>query len=319
MSKTTDLLEFEPHGIDTLIQNSGYRVDILRLDRMHPLVSGNKWYKLKYNLQELKSSGKKTLITFGGAYSNHIAATAATCHAFGIPVQAFIRGEDQADNPTLAKARESGMKLHFLSRAEYAKKDDPGYIEALHKRFSDAYIVPEGGSNQLGIKGCTDILKDVPVYDYVFCACGTGSTFAGLLRSEKIARALIGVSVLKGENTLPMDITENLMRMDPGHRYNILGNEILDGPVITEHGITNRYAFSGYAGFDKSLLKFKLNFEKQFGIVLDHVYTVKMAYAAFDLLQTGRLQKQSSVLLIHSGGLQGNIGFEKRYQDKLIL
>jgi 1-aminocyclopropane-1-carboxylate deaminase len=259
-------------------------VEILRLDLIHPEVSGNKWFKLKYNLEEAKKKGVDTVLTFGGAFSNHIYATAAACKLAGLKSIGVIRGEESAPlNPTLSAASEMGMRLHFISREEYRLRAKEDFIESLKKEFGNFHLVPEGGNNDLGIKGCSEILRETMDHDYVFCACGTSATYQGLLRSIKTPRQLIGISVLKGEQ---------------------------------REGLNVDYHAGGYAKHNSELLKFKENFEVAFNIGLDYVYTVKLFYGVFDLISKNKMRANSKVLIIHSGGLQGNKGYEERYNLK---
>jgi 1-aminocyclopropane-1-carboxylate deaminase len=295
-----------------------YRMDVLRLDLLHPEVSGNKWFKLKFNLREALQQGKTSLLTFGGAYSNHIAATAVAASQLGLKSIGVIRGENQsANNSTLSKAAKQGMQLYFVDREDYKNKNSAAFIHTLKEKFGDFYLVPEGGNNKLGLLGCKTIAEPFREYDYIFCACGTGATFAGLLLGKQSHQVLVGINVLKGENQLVHDVSQMLLKSGLNEGIELMGNEALESSQIEHSCITDRYAFSGYAGFDKLLIEFKADFEKEFKLPLDHVYTTKLFYAAFDLLKNKKLRKGASVLLVHSGGLQGNEGFEKRYHHKL--
>lgn len=265
----------------------GYQIGVLRLDLIHPEISGNKWFKLNYNIELAQKENKDTIITFGGAFSNHIAATAVACKLAGLKSIGIIRGEEtSAGNPTLSLAKQNGMELLFVSRDEYSQKTDTGYLQRLRYMYPEAYVVPEGGDNRLGQKGCEEILIDeMSEYHTIFCAFGTGTTFKGLAKSLKSSQHLFGVNVLK---------------------YEAQSSE-------PQTSILNDYHFGGYAKHTDALLDFKSWFEKKYQITLDYVYTAKLFYAAFNLMNQDRLDKQKPVLIIHSGGLQGNRGYEERY------
>lgn len=296
--------------INTIIYESR-PLDILRLDLIDPFYGGNKYFKLKYNIDAAKKGGFKQILTFGGAHSNHLYSTAALCKELGIAAIGVIRGEDSENNysPTLNFAKENGMKFHFVSRDIYRRKNEVTYIEDLKKIFGEFYLIPEGGANAEGVKGCTEILTtEHKKYDYVFCACGTAGTYSGIKIASDPSQKLIGISVLKGENALINDANEwfKYFGVQPIKESNSGG--------IEESTIIDTYHFGGYAKFSEELVNFKKNFEKQFNIPLDYIYTSKLFYAVCDLINKKVLPETSSVLLIHSGGLQGNFGFEKRYQ-----
>lgn len=304
---------YEP-VIQSLIHNQDHQVDILRLDLMDEEISGNKWFKLKYNIEAAKKAGHHHLITFGGAYSNHIAATAAACKKAKLKCTAIIRGEEQIPlNCTLARAKNNGMQLHFVSREDYDKKTESEFQHYLENLFGSHYLIPEGGNNEKGIMGCREILDPNWSYDYICCACGTGATYAGLVASVNEDQKVIGISVLKGENVLVEDVKANLKNIFPQKSLLLLGNEALQSEAIKDNCITNLYAFKGYAKLDQELIEFKKKFESNYPMQLDYVYTNKLVYAVFDLLTKKKFKSGSSILIIHSGGLQGNEGFEARY------
>ena len=290
-------------------------VEVLRLDLIHPEISGNKWFKLKRNLQKAKAENFKTIITFGGAFSNHIAATAAACKLEGFNSVGIIRGEEsEILNPTLLKAKENGMLLHFVDRETYSKKTDEQFKNELTKIFGEHYLIPEGGNNEEGILGCTEILKPERDHDIIFCACGTAATYAGILAGSRSDQVVVGISLLKGENTLVKDALDQLHFVFPSKNFSLSGNEALNKNIISESCITNNYCFNGYAKLDKQLIAFKHQFEKEFTIPLDYIYTNKLFYAVFDLIKQNKIKPNSKILIIHCGGLQGNKGFEDRYQ-----
>ncbi|RYZ82116.1 MAG: pyridoxal-phosphate dependent enzyme, partial [Moraxellaceae bacterium] len=181
------------------------QVDIKREDLLHAQISGNKFRKLKYNLREAQQLNQRTLLTFGGAYSNHIAAVATAGHAFGFNTIGIIRGEELADkidhNHTLTQALQHGMQLHFISRADYRRKTEPAFIAALQAQFGHFYLIPEGGSNQLAVQGCTEILtpQDKQQFDYLCCAVGTGGTLAGIIEASAPTQTVLGFAALKGD------------------------------------------------------------------------------------------------------------------------
>ncbi len=307
------MINYDP--IITKIQFQNFDIDVLRLDLIDPEVSGNKWFKLKKNFKKARQDEQKTVITFGGAYSNHIAATAALAKVAGLNSIGVIRGEQtEILNPTLQLAKEKGMQLYFVSREVYSTKDSLDFKKHLSSKFGPHYLIPEGGNNQAGILGCAEILKPEWNYDHVFCACGTGATFTGLLASAKSSQKIIGISVLKGENILVNEVKEQLQKFFPEKTISLCGNEELKKEKIENSFITNNYCFNGYAKKDETLLDFKNKFEKEFNIPLDHVYTSKLFYAVFDLIKNKKINSGSKILIVHSGGLQGNKGFEERYK-----
>lgn len=283
-----NLIKYKP--IINQINYNGYLLTVLRLDLIHPEISGNKWFKLRYNLEEAKRKKKDTILTFGGAFSNHIAATAAACKLANLKCIGLIRGDEtHSDNSTLNTARTKGMQLEFISREDYRKKNEDSFLQNIQAKYPNCYVIPEGGDNELGQKGCTEILAEMTEeFDTIFCALGTGTTFRGIQESLKPHQHLIGVNVLKFEAQTEFKNTD----------------------------ILNNYHFGGYAKHNASLLEFKNWFEVEFNIPLDYVYTAKLFYAVFDLINNQKLNTTKRILIIHSGGLQGNEGYEKRYNLK---
>ncbi len=308
------MLNYNPAITTIEIANSDYQVEVLRLDQLHPEISGNKWFKLNYNLQKAKQQGHDTILTFGGAFSNHIAATAAACRLFGMRSIGVIRGEKtDALNATLSGAKDKGMCLHFVDRSTYKRKEEPAFHEELLTQFGQHYLIPEGGNNAEGMKGCMEILTPALDHDYVLCACGTATTYAGILASASPSQTVIGISVLKGENELPEQAISLLKSAVPFFSRAIRGDEALEEKPIESSCISGNYCFNGYAGFNAQLAAFKSAFEKAQGIPLDHVYTVKLFYALVDLIDNKKFRPGSRILVVHSGGLQGNAGFEARF------
>lgn len=289
-------------------------IDILRLDLIDSEISGNKWFKLKYNIQKAKQLKHQCILTFGGAHSNHIAATAKACKDANLNSIGVIRGDlSQTESPTLVRAKENGMQICLVSREDYRKKEDPTFFDRLQKKFGDFYILPEGGNNKEGILGCMEILKPEWTYDYIFCACGTGATYAGLLASANANQMVVGINVLKGNNTMPKEVVKKLLEIDQTFTFNIYGNEKQNESIIDQHCILNTYAFSGYAKHDPPLVEFKQTFENKNGFLLDYVYTNKLFFAVNDLIQQKKINTSSNILVIHTGGLQGNVAFERRF------
>lgn len=283
----------------SLFDEKKVKVSLLRLDQIHPEVSGNKFFKLKYNLEEAKKQGKSTILTFGGAYSNHIFATASAAKTTGLKAIGVIRGEDlDQENPTLIHARAKGMRLHFFSREAYRSKNSQQFIHQLREHFGDFYLVPEGGTNSLAIRGTAEILQEKHLeFTHICTPIGTGGTFAGLALSIHLHQTLLGFSSLKGEF-----IKEEI-------------RQLLKGSEISPKGkmeIFTQFHLGGYAKYTGELIDFIRWFYEKFGIILDPVYTGKMVFGFWELLQINHFPAGSKILLIHTGGLQGNLGFTQR-------
>ena len=253
----------------------------MRLDQLHPIVSGNKWFKLKEHLAF--ATPGKPILTFGGAWSNHLVATAYAAQHAGITAIGLIRGERPAAlSATLEEASGYGMRLEFISRSQYLQKEDLFFQAELLRRFPGAYIIPEGGGGLPGIAGSEDILRltDTTSYTHIACAIGTGTTFQGLLRAASPQQIIVGVPVLKGFDTSP-----------------------LQGPHTL---LLPQYHFGGYARHPQALLDFMNQFYRGTGIPTDIVYTGKLFFAVTQSLREGIFPAHSRLLIIHSGGLQGN-------------
>ena len=276
-------------GYQTLMDQPDIHLDLKRLDLIHPHISGNKFYKLKYNLQHAKQLGQDTLITFGGAFSNHIAATAYAAHYFGFNSIGIIRGEELADqrlNHTLATASQFGMQLEFINRQDYRNKEQPDFLAELQSRFPNAYIIPEGGTNSLAIQGCKEILseQDRQNYDVICCAVGTGGTITGLIESSHFNQNILGFSALKGDF-----LTHDVAHLTAKNNWKII----------------DEYCCGGYAKTSAQLIEFIQLFEKQYQIPLEPIYTGKMLFGIFDLIEKAYFPPHTRILAIHSGGLQG--------------
>lgn len=279
------------HLQSILFKEAEVELFVKREDLNHPLVSGNKWWKLKYNLEEAKRSKHHTLLTFGGAYSNHIYATAAAAKALDFKSIGIIRGEaSEKPSSTLLFAKEQGMQLEFVSREDYRNKTTEFFIADLQTKFGDFYFIPEGGTNALAIQGVEEFaskLKKEKKFDFICCACGTGGTLAGLIKGLP-EKKVIGFSSLKGSF-----LNEEVSKW--------VGNEYTNWRVI------NDYHFGGYARYNEELLKFCNDFEKTHLISVEHVYTAKMFYGLFDLIKKNYFPKGSKILALHTGGLQGRL------------
>lgn len=263
-----------------------------RDDLLHPLVSGNKWRKLKYNLLAACQQGYSTLLTFGGAYSNHLFATAAAGQMFGFRTIGIIRGDELAGKPlnsTLSFCQEAGMYLHFVSRDVYRRKDTPDFLAELTDQFGSCYIVPEGGTNDLAIQGTAEIIPEIVAQlgytpDYVCCPVGTGGTLAGIAQSAPEETKVLGFMALKIPDglwlsELPASIAKDCLVYD--------------------------YHFGGYARTTPLLLDFIRSFEQKNGVILEQVYTGKMLYGMYDFARQGYFPQGATVVVVHTGGLQG--------------
>ena len=282
------------------IDDSTFQLYLKRDDLLGNGLSGNKLRKLKYNIKAAQNLGFKTVLTFGGAYSNHILAASFVKKKYGIDVIGVIRGEELAtkfyENPTLKAAYENGMQFHFITRTDYRKKSDSFFIESLKEKFGDFYLLPEGGTNALAIKGCQEILaKDDFSFDYVTCSVGTGGTISGIINSSKENQQIIGFSALKGD----------FLKHDVG---------LLTSQKNWE--INTEYHFGGYAKYDRCLIQFINDFKEKTDIQLDSIYNGKQLYGIIDLLKKGCFKKNTSILAIHTGGLQSIDGINQVLRTK---
>ena len=274
---------------------------IKREDLLHAEVSGNKFRKLKYSLLKASELKKDYLLTFGGAHSNHIAATAAAGKLEGISTIGFIRGDEleflkEKWSPTLKYADSCGMKLTFISREAYRDKDSEAFLNQLESQFPDAMIIPEGGTSELAIKGCEEILSETDgEYHYICTSVGTGGTMAGLVNASLSHQNILGFSALKSEH---------------------LSEEIKRITTNTNWSINTDYHFGGYAKTSAELIQFMNDFFRKTGIKLDPVYTGKLLFGIFDLAQKDYFPKGSKILAIHTGGLQGIEGMNERLRKK---
>jgi 1-aminocyclopropane-1-carboxylate deaminase len=269
------------------LQNKNVQFDVLRLDKIHPVISGNKWFKLKYHLDNFNAGNYNGIITFGGAWSNHIVATACACYLKKIKCIGIIRGESPEQlSDTLLKAANYKMALKFISRNDYTQKNSNEFLESIKKEFPRHYIIPEGGAGKEGEKGAGEILEyaDGKKYTHIVCAIGTGTMFNGISTAASVNQSILGIVVLKGWK---------------------VENETNNSEMFLN------YHFGGYAKYDLTLIDFMNEFFRLTNIPTDFVYTGKLAFALFDLVKKDRFPTGSKILMIHSGGLQGNASLQK--------
>lgn len=274
---------------------------VLREDRIHPEISGNKYRKLKYNLEAFSQGNYESILSFGGAYSNHIAALAAAGREFNIPTIGIIRGEELKDkiqdNPTLSYAKQNGMRLEFVSRTAYREKNQSKFLEELRMKFGNVYILPEGGTNEMAIKGCEEILgKHTAEFDYICCAVGTGGTIRGILNSALPHQKVLGFPALKNSEFLKNEINQ------VGKRSNF--------------DWINNFHFGGYGKYSTELIDFINEFKNQYNVPLEPIYTGKMFYGIVQLMKEKFFPVDSKILAVHTGGLQGIEGVNQRLKEK---
>ena len=287
-----------------LLEEKGIELAIKRLDLVHPTLSGNKFFKLKYNLEKVLSGGFEQILTFGGAYSNHIHATATASKLVNLNAIGIIRGErSEPLNPTLFHAESLGMELHFVDRSTYRLKKEPDYLNSLIEKFGEFYLIPEGGTNQLAIKGTSEILQsEDQKFSHIALAIGTGGTFAGICNSLATGQKALGFSSLKG-NFIHQEIQTLLetTQISSSKAFKIFDN----------------FHFGGYGKYTQALIEFIWWFYENFNVILDPIYTGKMLKGVWSLIEQDFFPKGSKILAIHSGGLQGNMGFTARTRIKL--
>lgn len=266
----------------------------------HSYVSGNKLRKLKYNLIAAKRRKKKVLLTFGGAFSNHIAAVAFSGREHGFETIGIIRGEELKDlqslNATLTFSKACGMQFKFVSRETYRTKTSASFVAQLEQEFGDFYLIPEGGTNSYAVRGCEEILEETDFeFDYVCCPVGTGGTISGLINSSQSHQKIIGFPALKGD---------------------FLSQEIAKFAFKSNWELNTDYHFGGYAKINDDLIQFINGFKKAFNVPLDPIYTGKMMYGIYDLIAKGYFEKGSKILAIHTGGLQGIEGMNVKLKQQ---
>lgn len=280
---------------------------IKREDLLHPIISGNKFRKLKYNLEEAKNQKQKTLVTFGGAFSNHIVAVAGAGKEYGFETIGIIRGEELKDkineNPSLFQAQQLGMKFVFISRDAYRQKENLDFIENLKIKFGTFYLLPEGGTNGLAVKGCEEILTEEDFnFDFICTSVGTGGTISGIINSSANNQNIIGFSSLKGD---------------------FLQNDIAKFANKQNWSLNCDYHFGGYGKVTEELINFINHFYLNHHIHLDPIYTGKMMFGILNLIENNYFSPNSKILAIHTGGLQGIPGMnrvlEKKGKTKIII
>ena len=287
-----------------ITDKSEVKLIMVRADKVSPLASGNKLYKLLPNVEAAQAQGHQQLLSFGGAFSNHIHALALYAQSVGLESIGVIRGEPEyASNPTLSAASKVGMQLHFVDRATYKRRYDEDYLQQLQQQYPQAFIIPEGGSNEYAVEGCTNLmhkinqtcLKEIDVIPDVFAsACGTGATFVGLVSGAEEYQQGRGYLVLKDPSVLGK-VSDILQRNSNQTTYEI-----------------SQADYGGYAKFDKALLDFILWFLEETNILLDPIYTSKMCRCLLSQIEAGEIASGSTVAVLHSGGLQAWYGMEQK-------
>jgi len=284
-------LEF-PNGIELYIK---------REDLLHPIISGNKFRKLKYNLLEAKRLGCEKLLTFGGAFSNHIVAVAGAGNEFGFETIGIIRGEELhnkiQENPSLLQAQQFGMQFNFIDRTQYRNTMDPVFLADLTERYGSFYLIPEGGTNELAIHGCEEILsaEDKIEFSHICCAVGTAGTISGIINASNINQQIIGFSSLKG---------------------GFLSEVICNFAKQKNWSVNDSYHFGGYGKVTDELIGFLNAFYDEYQLPLDPIYTGKMMFGILDLIQQNYFPPHSKLLAIHTGGLQGIAGMNQKLHAK---
>ena len=281
---------------DKLFDEQGLQVFLKRDDLIHPIISGNKWRKLKYLLKDARAQNKTHLVTFGGAYSNHLLATSAAAAKFGFRSTGFVRGEE-VNNDTLFLCRLHGMKLIFTDRESYSDKQ--ALFDMHFSDAADAFFIDEGGSSPLGAKGCSELVDELnDTYDHIICASGTGTTTAGIINGiaqHKLSTQFHGVPVLKNGEFL---------------RKNI--DAFLESP--SAYHLHTDYHFGGYGKINDELIRFVKQFVTSTGILIEPVYTGKMLYALYDLAAKNHFPPGSRILAIHTGGIWGLLGMKDKFK-----
>lgn len=266
------------------------KLSMLRLDVLHPVVSGNKWYKLKYNIEYALNNSYTTILTFGGAHSNHLVATAAAAKAYGLKSIGIVRGNYTELTPTLQDCISHEMELHFISREEYNKKTDPTWLESLMHQYNEAFIIPEGGANEQGRKGGEDIVSYIPKdVTHVCVSVGTGTTFAGIRNGLPVNKELYGYAPMKGGVYLKDEIAQWL-KQEQNANWQLFDD----------------WHFGGFGKWNTELVNFMKEFYTLNQIQLDIIYTSKMMFGINEQLQLGFFPVDAHILCIHTGGLQGN-------------
>ena len=280
-----------------LTSTDGFEITLKREDQLHPYISGNKFRKLKYNLLQAQETGHNTLLTFGGPFSNHLIATAAAGKIMGFKTIGVVRGEEERKlNPSLQFCQDQGMTLYPISRADYRQKHLPELMTHLNNKFGAFYLLPEGGTNPLAVKGCKEILTEDDIrFDVIACSVGTGGTLAGLIESALPHQKILGFSALRNQK-----LEEEIKKWT--HKQN--------------WSLNCYYTFGGYAKVSHDLIDFINTFNKNFKTPLDPVYTGKLLFGIFDLIKNKQWAGGKKILVIHTGGLQGIEGMNQKLSKK---
>jgi len=288
-----------------LLKRKQVRIEVLRLDQLHPQISGNKYFKLKYNLQEAQNQGYTKVLSFGGAFSNHIYALAAACKMMNLETIGIIRGEKiEPLNPTLSFAEKAGMHLHFISRERYKQKNQAEFKKQLETIFGDFYLIPEGGSNGLALAGIREIITLIESdFGYIATSCGTGATMAGLMLGLKGSQKVLGFSALKGGDFLWRDMQEILQDYFQKYPENI-PQEPLNEWMKTKSDLLLEYHFGGYAKNKPALAEFIADFETEQEIPIEWIYTGKMFFGLLDLVKKDYFKPNTRIIALHTGGLR---------------
>ena len=282
---------------DPWLKSKGIELLVKRDDLLHPLINGNKWRKLKYNLLQMQSQNKTELLTFGGAFSNHIHACAAAGKIFGLKTHGIIRGPNlDLSNPTIQFAQQCGMQLHVVNRIEYKLRNDSQYLAELQEKFPDAYILAEGGTNTYAVPGCAELAQSLPEHDYLICPTGSGGTLAGLIEGSNTATQIIGIAVLKQAQYLIDEVRELSCKAKSQTNWQLL---------CDFHG-------GGYGKFTPELWAFCQNIDIKYNLPLEPIYSGKMMYAIWNLIEQDYFPPGSKIIAIHTGGLQGLEGLKYR-------
>jgi len=275
----------------------GITLSVKRDDMQHDIVSGNKLFKLFYHLEHCKKNNIKTIVTFGGAYSNHLHATAYAAKLMNMKSVAIIRGEQILPlNPTLKDCTEWGMTLEPVSRSDYQIKDESIAIQNVLTRYAGAHIIPEGGSDLMGVRGAGLILDGVKQsdFDYIVCACGTGTTLAGIISQADKKVKVLGIAVLKGASWMQGEVQNWLDKMDLKTQH-----------LLPQWSVNTDYHFGGYGKIKPEITQFIDRFQHDYNLPLEPIYTGKSMCGVLDLAKKGYFTKGSRILFIHTGGLQG--------------
>jgi 1-aminocyclopropane-1-carboxylate deaminase len=293
--------------LDPLFEKKKVKVFAKRDDLIHPVISGNKYRKLMYQ-PYVEST---PILTYGGAFSNHILATACYGYLKKIPTVGIIRGEEHLPlNPSLNKAVSFGMHLHYVSRSAYKRKSTHTFIKHLRKEFGDFISIPEGGSNAMGVKGTMEIIHEIPIpFDYTISAIGTGTTLAGMALASEAHHKHIGIPVLKNG----MYLLDEIKRLQADFIQSAK-----DPKASAAIQLVDGYHHGGYAKISSELVLFMRSFYQKHKIYTDAVYSGKSAFALYDLLKKDFFSKESTILWYHCGGIQGNQGIEERYSTTIF-